>query len=460
MTTEIINEKKILDLLEKSKKIKNEEIEAIIEKGRQCKGLSPEEAAVLLQIDDKKMTEKLFDAARQVKDEIYGKRVVMFAPLYISNKCINNCVYCGFRVANKDLDRTTLNEDEIREQVKVLESLGHKRLLVEFGEHPDSDIDSVVDVIETIYDAGDIRRINVNIAATGVEEYRKLKGSGIGTYQLFQETYHRATYEEMHPSGPKADYDYHLTAHNRAFEAGIDDLGVGVLFGLYDYKFEVVALLKHAEYMDKVLGVGPHTISVPRWRPAHGVEKSDIPAPVSDEEFKRIVAIFRLAVPYTGIILSTRETAQDRDELIELGVSQMSAGSCTDVGGYKDLEEAEEDEHITQFENPDHRTPDEVIRRVCELGYLPSFCTACYRNERTGERFMKLAKEGEIHNLCQPNALLTFQEYLEDYATDKTKEAGEKIIEEQLELIPNPKMRKWTEERLERIKEGERDLNI
>ncbi len=459
MKTQIINETEIFKMLDSAKDATHQEIEEIINKGRNAQGLTLKEVAVLLQIDNSELTEKLFESAREIKDQIYGKRVVMFAPLYISKKCVNNCVYCGFRIDNTELSRKTLTKEEIIKQVKILESLGHKRLLIEFGEHPkDSNIDRVVEAINTVYSAGDIRRINVNIAATGVEEFRKLKATGIGTYQLFQETYHRETYAKMHPSGPKADYDYHISANIRAFEAGIDDLGIGVLFGLYDYKFEVVAMLQHAEYMDKVLGVGPHTISVPRWRPAGGVVDSDIPAPVSDEEFKRIVAILRLAVPYTGIILSTRETAEARDELIELGVSQMSAGSCTNVGGYKS--ETDEEEQYAQFNNPDHRTPDEVIRRVCELGYLPSFCTACYRNERTGERFMKLAKTGDIHNLCQPNAILTFQEYLEDYASLETKTVGEKVIVEQVEQIPNQKMREWTKERLERIKQGERDLNI
>lgn len=459
MRSQIIHEEQILELLNKAKQTDRQTIEEIIEKGRGAHGLTSKEAAVLLQIKDPELTEKLYSAAREVKERIYGKRVVIFAPLYISNKCVNNCVYCGFRIDNKELCRKTLTDEEIAQQVQILESLGHKRLLIEFGEHPkDGHIDRVVDVIKTVYEAGDIRRVNINIAATEVEAYRKLKAAGIGTYQLFQETYHRGTYHEMHPSGPKADYDYHLTAHNRAFEAGIDDLGIGVLFGLYDYKFEVVALLQHAEYMDQVLGVGPHTISVPRWRPASGVEEEQIPALVTDEEFKRIVAIIRLAVPYTGIILSTRETAKHRDELLSLGVSQMSAGSCTDVGGYRS--EDEEHEQFAQFNNPDHRTPDEVIHRICELGYLPSYCTACYRNERTGERFMKLAKTGKIHNLCQPNAILTFQEYLEDYASSETKVAGEKMIKEQIELIPDLKMREWTIERLERIKKGERDLNI
>ncbi|MCK4259719.1 MAG: [FeFe] hydrogenase H-cluster radical SAM maturase HydG [Halanaerobiales bacterium] len=459
MKTQIIKETEILNMLDHVKNVTCQEIEEIIEKGRKAEGLTANEAAALLQIESPDLIEMLFNAAREIKDRIYGKRVVLFAPLYVSNKCVNNCVYCGFRIDNKELCRKTLTNEEIVEQVKILESLGHKRLLIEFGEHPiDCHIDRVVEAIGTIYGAGDIRRVNINIAATGVEEYRKLKATGIGTYQLFQETYHRETYKKMHPSGPKTDYDYHLTAHNRALEAGIDDLGIGVLFGLYDYKFEVVAMLKHAEYMDKVLGVGPHTISVPRWRPAGGVNEEAIPAPVSDEEFKRIVAILRLAVPYTGIILSTRETAEDRDELIALGVSQMSAGSCTNVGGYQS--EPKDEEQFAQFNNPDHRSPDEVIRRVCELGFLPSFCTACYRNERTGERFMKLAKTGNIHNLCQPNAILTFQEYIEDYASPETKIVGEKIIHDQLNLIPDPKMREWTRERLERIRQGERDLNI
>ncbi len=459
MNSQIINEIKITDILQDAQNIPEDQIKKIIEKGRAAHGLTSAEAAVLLQIKGSELTNLLFSAAREVKDRIYGKRVVIFAPLYISNKCVNNCVYCGFRASNKSLQRKTLTSEEIKAQVRILESFGHKRLLVEFGEDPvDAHIDRVVDAIRTIYQAGDIRRVNVNIAATGREEYQKLKESGIGTYQLFQETYHRETFARMHPRGPKSDYDYHLTAHERAFAAGIDDLGVGVLFGLYDYKFEVVALLQHAEYMDQILGVGPHTISVPRWRPASGVDPANIPHLVSDDDFKRIVAILRLAVPYTGIILSTRERAEDRDELIALGVSQMSAGSCTDVGGYREGED--DHERYSQFKTPDHRTPDEVIRRICELGYLPSFCTSCYRNDRTGERFMHLAKTGEIHNLCQPNALLTFQEYLEDFAGSSTKVTGERIIHEQLEMIPDPKMRKWTEQALKRIRQGERDLNI
>lgn len=459
MYSKIYSELEIHQILQESKTVQQSEIEKIIEKGRSGQGLTSKEAAVLLQVEDPDLLKKIFLAAQEVKDRIYGKRVVIFAPIYISNKCVNNCIYCGFRFDNKELDRKTLTNQEIAEQVKILESFGHKRLLVEFGEHPtDSHIDKVVDVVKVIYDSGDIRRVNVNIAATGVEEYSKLKAAGIGTYQLFQETYHRETYKKMHPSGPKANFAFHLNAHERAFQGGIDDLGIGVLFGLYDYKFEVIALLKHAEYLDMTLGVGPHTISVPRWRPALGVDENNISYLVSDNDFKRIVAILRLAVPYTGIILSTRETAEDRDELISLGVSQMSAGSCTDVGGYRDDED--EHERFAQFNNPDHRTPDEVIRRICELGYLPSFCTACYRNERTGERFMKLAKTGEIHNLCLPNAILTFQEYLLDYASPETRIVGERIIEEQLKEIPKEKMREWTRQRLARIKAGERDLNI
>lgn len=458
MYSQQIDEKQIFSILEKAKSVSRGEVREIIQKGRACQGLSAAEAAVLLQHDQVEITKEIFAAAKEVKEKIYGKRVVIFAPLYISNKCVNNCVYCGFRRANQDLERKTLNASEIRQQVKILESYGHKRLLIEFGEDPkDAQIDQVVKAVETVYQAGDIRRVNVNIAATGVEEYKKLKAVGIGTYQLFQETYHRKTYAEMHPEGPKADYDYHLDAHQRAFHAGIDDLGIGVLFGLYDYKFEVIALLKHAAYMDQELGVGPHTISVPRWRPAVGVDPQKISYLVSDEDFKRIVAILRLAVPYTGLILSTRETAADRDELIALGVSQMSAGSCTDVGGYQ---QSPDENRYAQFNNPDHRTPDEVIQRICELGYLPSFCTACYRNQRTGERFMELAKTGEIHMLCQPNALLTFQEYLEDYASSEVKAIGEEMIQKQLELISNPELRELTSQFLGRIKEGERDLYI
>lgn len=452
-----IDEKQIVEILVRAKDASLREIQEILEKGRAFRGLSSTEAAVLLHRKEPEVTRAIFAAAKEVKEKIYGKRVVIFAPLYISNKCVNNCLYCGFRRDNQSLYRKTLTTNEICQQVKILESFGHKRLLIEFGEDPeDAHIDQVVQAVETVYRAGDIRRVNVNIAATGVEEYKRLKAAGIGTYQLFQETYHRRTYAQMHPAGPKADYDYHIDALERAFQAGIDDLGIGVLFGLYDYKFEVVALLQHAEYLDQELGVGPHTISVPRWRPAAGVDSEQFSYLVSDEDFQRIVAILRLAVPYTGIILSTRETAEARDELIALGVSQMSAGSCTDVGGY----ESPDQERSAQFNNPDQRTPDQIIQRICQLGYLPSFCTACYRNQRTGERFMELAKTGAIHALCQPNALLTFQEYLEDHASPAVKALGEKMIEEQLESITDLKLRQLTSQFLRRIKEGERDLYI
>lgn len=435
--------------------------EKVVDKAREAKGLEPYEVAVLLQTKDEAVWQKVFAAAKEVKEKIYGKRMVLFAPLYISDYCINNCRYCGYRRDNK-FPRRRLSWKEMEREVRILESLGHKRLAVEAGEDPvHCPLDYVIEVIRRIYQIteknGSIRRVNVNIAATTVEEYRELKAAGIGTYILFQETYHRPTYAYMHPSGPKADYDWHTTAMDRAMEAGIDDVGLGVLFGLYDYKFEVLGLLYHARHLEETFGVGPHTISVPRLRPAKGVSLDNFPYLVPDEDFKKIVAVIRLAVPYTGMIISTRETPEFRAILLGLGISQLSAGSCTGVGGYG-RHYTEEQEETPQFEIGDHRHPDEVIQDLCRRGYLPSYCTACYRRGRTGERFMVLAKTGQIQNVCQPNALLTFQEYLLDYASPETRKIGEETMERYLAEIPSPAVREETVRRLERIKAGERDL--
>ncbi|MDK2985533.1 MAG: 2-iminoacetate synthase [Clostridia bacterium] len=461
---DFINELEIYDLLDRGKKATAAKARKIIAKARAAKGLSPEEVAVLLQIQDPEIEAEMFAAAREIKEKIYGSRLVLFAPLYISNYCVNNCTYCGYRKSNS-ITRRKLTLEEIAEEVKILEEMGHKRLAVEAGEDlVNCPIDYILEAIKTIYETkkefGEIRRVNVNIAATTVENYKRLKEIGIGTYILFEETYHKETYQKVHPSGPKSDYYWHTTAMDRAMEAGIDDVGIGVLFGLYDYKFEVMGLLYHAQHLDTKFGVGPHTISVPRIRAAEGVNLNDFPYMVSDEDFKRIVAIIRLAVPYTGMILSTREEPGYRDEVMALGISQISTGSCTGVGGYKEEATKKENEidDSAQFSVSDHRSPDEMIYTLCEYGYIPSYCTACYRKERTGERFMKLAKSGEIQNVCEPNALLTFQEYLVDYASERTRKIGEKVIAQRLEKIRNQKVREKTKQWLEQIKKGERDL--
>lgn len=457
---DFINQEEIEGLLAEAALAPPRVAASIVEKAREAKGLEPYEVAVLLQTEDAAVWQAAFAAAREVKEKIYGRRMVLFAPLYISDYCVNNCRYCGYRRSNA-FPRRRLEWDELEQEVRILENMGHKRLAVEAGEDPvHCPLDYVVEVIRRIYriteGRGSIRRVNVNIAATTVDEYRELKKAGIGTYVLFQETYHRPTYAYMHPSGPKADYDWHTTAMDRAMEAGLDDVGLGVLFGLYDYKFEVLALLYHARHLEEVFGVGPHTISVPRLRPAVGVSLADFPHLVPDDAFQKIVAVIRLAVPYTGMIISTRESAELRTVLFGLGISQLSAGSCTGVGGYSRRQEQRAE--VPQFQIEDGRPPDEVIYDLCRRGYLPSYCTACYRRGRTGERFMALAKTGQIQNVCQPNALLTFQEYLLDYASPATREAGEKLIADQLAAIPNPAVRRQTAERLERIKRGERDL--
>lgn len=459
-----IDEQQIYDLLIKAKSADKSESRKIIQKGIDAKGLTPYETAVLLQCDDPQIKKLLFEAAHEVKQKIYGKRLVFFAPLYISNYCINNCTYCGYRKSNT-IVRRRLDLNEIENEIIALEAMGHKRLALETGEDPvNCPIEYVLDSIKKIYEVkdktGSIRRVNVNIAATTVEDYRKLKEVGIGTYILFQETYHRETYKKMHPSGPKKDYDWHTTAMDRAMEGGIDDVGFGVLFGLYDYKFEVLALLLHSLHLEECFGVGCHTVSVPRIRPATGITLETFPYLVSDEDFKKIVAIIRLAVPYAGMILSTREKPEFRDQVVELGISQLSAGSCTGVGGYhKDIEKKSE-ETVGQFQVEDQRTTDEVLRSICESGYIPSFCTACYRRGRTGDNFMPLAKSGEIQNLCQPNAILTFKEFLLDYASEATRKIGEQTIQDHLEQIPNPKIRNETKERIKKLEKGERDLYL
>lgn len=456
---DFINDDIILSLLEAGKDKSSTEVVEIIEKGRMAKGLSLEEVAVLLQNTSPDIEDRLFSAAREVKNSIYGTRIVMFAPLYVSDYCVNSCLYCGYKCTNK-MNRRKLTDDEIRREVEIIEDMGHKRIALEAGEDDrNCPIDYILHAMDVIYNTkhknGSIRRINVNIAATEVENYKKLKEAGIGTYVLFQETYHRETYAKVHPAGPKKDYDYHTTAMDRAMEGGIDDVGLGVLFGLYDYKYEVMGLMLHAQHLEDKYGVGPHTISVPRLRPAKDVSLDKYPYLVADDDFKRIVAILRLAVPYTGIILSTREEARFRDEVIRLGVSQISAGSCTGVGGY---EERIEGCSNPQFELADERTPIEIIKSLCSQGYIPSYCTACYRAGRTGDRFMEFAKTGKIHNLCYPNAMMTFKEYIEDYADEELKVLGNKVIQDNLRNIPDETMRKKTVERLARIEKGERDL--
>jgi len=465
-STAFINDSEIFDLLDRGRKTPPGAAGDIIARAGEAGGLTPEAAAVLLNVEDPDMLQQMYETAKGIKMKIYGRRLVFFAPLYISNHCINNCFYCGYRCANGKMGRRKLTMPEIEEEVRILETLGHKRLAVECGEHPsESPIEYVLEAIKTIYSVkeenGSIRRVNVNIAATGVEEYRRLKQAGIGTYILFQETYHRDTYRAMHPAGPKSDYDYHLTAMDRAMEGGIDDVGIGALYGLYDHRYEVIATLLHALHLEEKFGVGPHTISVPRLRPASGVSVREFPHLVSDAHFKKLVAVLRLAVPYTGMILSTRERPEFREELLSIGVSQVSAGSCTGVGGYREEYGAgflQQGGNTAQFNVEDRRSPDEVIQNVCLSGYIPSFCTACYRKGRTGDRFMPLAKSGEIGNVCQPNAILTFKEYLEDYASEPTREIGEKTIREHLGEIVSPAVRSETVARLERISAGERDL--
>lgn len=438
-------------------------VRSIITKAKEYHGLSAAEVAVLLKVTHQDLLNELFDAAAQVKKAIYGSRIVLFAPLYLSSHCINNCTYCGYRKDNQEQLRQRLTLPEVKEEVEILQSLGHKRLALEVGEDPvNCPIDYVTDAISEIYKIktknGSIRRVNVNIAATTIDEYRKLKAANIGTYILFQETYHRPTYSALHPTGPKRDYNWHTTAMDRAMQAGIDDVGIGVLYGLYDYQYETVAMFLHAEHLENTFGVGPHTISVPRLRPASSIDIDKFPFLVSDEQFEKVIAIIRLAVPYTGMILSTRESSELRDKLIHYGISQISAGSCTGVGGYQHVYKNHEKANGMQFETGDQRSPNEIIRMLCEKNFIPSYCTACYRQGRTGDRFMSLAKTGEIQNVCLPNALLTFKEYLLDYADDATKQAGEVLINNSIADIPQENIRVATIERLKKIEAGQRDF--
>ncbi len=438
-------------------------IEEILARAAEGNGLKHREAAVLLECTDPEIIERIFTLARTIKQRIYGNRIVMFAPLYLSNYCINGCVYCPYHAKNRTIPRRKLTQEEIRREVIALQDMGHKRLALETGEHPKmSPIEYVLESIDTIYSIhhknGAIRRVNVNIAATTVENYRLLKDAGIGTYILFEETYNRKVYEELHPTGPKSDWAYHTEAMDRAMEGGIDDVGIGALFGLCNYRYDFVGILMHAEHLEARFGVGPHTISVPRIRPADDIDPADFPDAVTDEVFRRIVAVLRIAVPYTGMIVSTRESKRSRELVLDVGVSQLSGGSRTSVGGYADCEEGVEDS--AQFDISDNRTLDEIVAWLLELGYIPSFCTACYREGRTGDRFMSLAKRGLIGNCCAPNALFTLREYLEDYASPRTRLLAEKMIEREIPLIPSEKIRGIAIENLRKIAEGKRDFRF
>jgi 2-iminoacetate synthase len=462
---EFINHEEILDTLAYAEANKNnrELITALLERAEDCKGLSHREAMVLLECDDADLIEQTKALAKRIKQKLYGNRIVMFAPLYLSNYCVNSCVYCPYHVKNKNIARKQLSQEEIKREVIALQDMGHKRLALETGEHPEyASMEYLLESIQTIYSIkhknGAIRRVNVNIAATTVENYNKLKEAGIGTYILFQETYHKENYENLHPKGPKHDYAYHTEAMDRAMEGGIDDVGLGVLFGLNMYKYDFVGLLMHAEHLEAYKGVGPHTISVPRIRPAEDINPSSFSNAISDEVFEKIVAILRVAVPYTGIIVSTRESMNTRAKVLEMGVSQISGASKTSVGGYAD--DVPEERNSAQFDVDDTRTLDEVAGWLADKGFIPSFCTACYREGRTGDRFMSLVKTGHIANVCQPNAILTFNEYLLDYASEETQAKGKLAIEKELDLIKNDKVREVTLQHLAEMETNARDFRF
>lgn len=461
-----IDHEKIESLLEKAKNSSYAEREGAVSKAERGEKLNYDDIALLLFTDEKELLSRMYATAGEIKKRIYGNRIVLFAPLYVSNYCVNNCLYCGYQRCNA-MERRKLTREEIQAEVRVLEKMGHKRLALEAGEDPvNYPIESVLEALDAIYetklDNGSIRRVNVNIAATTVEEYRMLHDKGIGTYILFQETYHRPTYEYMHPKCRKSSYEYHLTAFDRAMEAGIEDVGAGVLFGLSDPRFEVLALMMHNAHLEERFGVGFHTISMPRLKQAEGMSLDDFPNLVDDETFKHLVAILRIAVPFTGIIMSTRESAAMRNELLHYGVSQVSAGSNTGIGGYREEEEAEErgakKSFTDQFQLSDERRPLEVIKNLLEDGYIPSYCTACYRQGRTGDRFMQLAKSGQIQNVCTPNALLTLMEYMLDYGDDELYQAGAAVIGRETAAIQNEKVRAAVQEKLSRMRAGERDL--
>ncbi len=462
---EFISHEEIIETLSYAEKNKNNLtlVDSIIKKAEQLKGLTHREASVLLACDNKERNERIFALAKKIKNDFYGNRIVMFAPLYLSNFCINGCVYCPYHLQNKHISRKKLTQEDIINEVTTLQDMGHKRLAIEAGEDPKNNpLEYILDAIKTIYSIkhknGAIRRVNVNIAATTVENYRKLKEAGIGTYILFQETYHKESYEKLHPTGPKHDYNYHTEAMDRAMEGGIDDVGLGVLFGLEMYKYEFAGLLMHAEHLEAVFGVGPHTISVPRIKHADDIDPTAFDNSINDEIFSKIIACIRIAVPYTGMIISTREGKECRKRALELGISQISGASCTSVGGYYVHEN--ENDNSQQFDVSDKRTLDEVVCWLMELGYIPSFCTACYREGRTGDRFMTLLKNGQIQNCCLPNALITLNEYLEDYASPKTYKIGEELIKKEVMKIENEKVRKIAEEHLSQIHLGKRDFRF
>ena len=437
-------------------------VDKIIEKAKLRKGLSHREASVLLACENEDKIKEMYDLAEQIKKDFYGNRIVIFAPLYLSNYCVNSCVYCPYHCKNKHIARKKLTQEEIKKEVIALQDMGHKRLAIESGEDPvNNPIEYILDSIKTIYSIkhknGAIRRVNVNIAATTVENYRKLKEAGIGTYILFQETYHKKSYEQLHPAGPKHDYCYHTEAMDRAMEGGIDDVGLGVLFGLEMYRYEFAGLLMHAEHLEAVHGVGPHTISVPRLKRADDIDPDEFDNGISDETFAKICALIRIAVPYTGMIVSTRESQSVREKIIRLGVSQVSGGSRTSVGGYAQDERPHDTE---QFDVSDQRTLDDVVKWLMEMGYIPSFCTACYREGRTGDRFMSLCKSGQIQNCCHPNALMTLKEYLMDYASEETKKVGEALIIKELENIPKEKVKQICIDNLKAIETGSRDFRF
>ena len=462
---EFISDEEIRESLEYARQNKNnrEVIGRILEKASEMKGISHKEAIVLLDCELEDLNARIYKLAEDIKQEFYGNRIVMFAPLYLSNYCINGCKYCPYHLKNKKIARKKLTQEEIRKEVIALQDMGHKRLALEAGEDPvHNPIEYILESIRTIYDIkhknGAIRRVNVNIAATTVENYRKLKAAGIGTYILFQETYNKESYEELHPTGPKSDYAYHTEAMDRAREAGIDDMGIGVLFGLNNYRYDFTGIIMHAEHMEQYGGVGPHTISVPRVRRADDIDPDVFDNGISDDMFAKIVACLRIAVPYTGMIVSTRESKESRERVLHLGVSQISGGSKTSVGGY--VEEEDPEENSAQFDISDNRSLDEVVHWLMKMGYVPSFCTACYREGRTGDRFMELLKNRQIINCCHPNALMTLKEYLEDYASEETKAIGEKLIAEELKKIPNETVQKKAAEYIDTIHMGKRDFRF
>lgn len=462
---EFINHEEIMETLEyaKANKENHHLINQILEKAKKMKGLSHREAAVLLECDLEDEIQKIYQLAREIKQKFYGNRIVMFAPLYLSNYCVNGCVYCPYHLVNKHIKRRKLTQEDIRREVVALQDMGHKRLALEVGEDPiNNPLEYILESIDTIYSIkhknGAIRRVNVNIAATTVENYRKLQEAGIGTYILFQETYHKENYEALHPTGPKHNYAYHTEAMDRAMTGGIDDVGVGVLFGLNMYRYDFAGLLMHAEHLEEAFGVGPHTISVPRIRAAEDVDPESFQDAISDDIFEKIVAILRISVPYTGIIISTRESQISRERVLGLGVSQISGGSKTSVGGYAIPEPKEE--NSAQFDLEDTRTLDQIVNWLLTLGYIPSFCTACYREGRTGDRFMSLVKSGQIANCCQPNALMTLKEYLEDYAEIDTKRKGETLIQNEFSNITNDNVRNLTMDNLVKIHNGSRDFRF